>query len=75
MQLGAISAKLPVATSEEARQHWVRRQLGNDTADTLQLFRPLAVSWLAGFAGRSVRLIWDPTDLAADLTIVQITLA
>ena len=44
----------------------------NDTEDTLQLFRPLAESLLAGFAGRSVRLILDPTDLAADLTIVQI---
>ena len=75
MQLSAIGAKLPVATSEEARQQWVRRQLCNATADTLQLFRPLAASLLAGFAGRSVRLILDPTDLAADLTIVQITLA
>jgi hypothetical protein len=35
----------------------------------------LAESLLAGFAGRSVRLILDPTDLAADLTIVQIMLA
>ncbi len=75
VQLSAIGAKLPVATSEEARQQWVRRQLCNDTEDTLQLFRPLAESLLAGFAGRSVRLILDPTDLAADLTIVQITLA
>ena len=75
VQLSAIGAQLPVTASEEARQQWVRRQLGNDTEDTLQLFRPLAVSLLAGFAGRSVRLILDPTDLAADLTIVQITLA
>jgi len=75
VQLSAIGAKLPVAVSEEARQQWVRRQLCNDTEDTLQLFRPLAASLLAGFAGRSVRLILDPTDLAADLTIVQITLA
>ena len=39
------------------------------------MFRPLAQSLLAGFAGRSVRLILDPTDLAADLTIVQFSLA
>lgn len=75
VQLSAIGAKLPVNVSEEARQQWVRRQLCNDTEDTLQLFRPLAESLLAGFAGRSVRLILDPTDLAADLTIVQIALA
>ena len=41
----------------------------------LPLFRPLAESLLAGFVGRSVRLILDPTDLAADLKIVRITLA
>ena len=75
VQLSAIGAKLPVTASEEARQQWVRRQLGNDTEDTLQVFRPLAESLLAGYAGRSVRLILDPTDLAADLTIVQISLA
>jgi hypothetical protein len=75
VQLSAVGAKIPVDSSEEARQQWVRRQLCNDTEDTLQLFRPLAQSLLAGFAGRSVRLILDPTDLAADLTIVQITLA
>lgn len=75
VQLAAVGAKLPVNTSEEARQQWVRRQLSNDTEETLELFRPLAESLLAGFAGLSVRLILDPTDLTADLTIVQITLA
>jgi hypothetical protein len=75
VQLSAIGAQLPVNVSEEARQQWVRCQLGNDTEDTLQLFRPLAESLLAGFAGRNVRLILDSTDLAADLTIVQLTLA
>jgi len=57
VQLSAIGAKLPVNVSEEARPQWVRRQLCNDTEDTLQLFRPLAASLLAGFAGRSVRRI------------------
>jgi hypothetical protein len=75
VQLASIGAKLPVDTSEEAREQWVRRQLSNDTQDTLGLFRPLAESLLAGFAGRTVRLILDPTDLAADLTIVQLSLA
>jgi putative SOS response-associated peptidase YedK len=51
VQLSAIGAKLPVALSEEARQQWVRRQLCNDTEDTLQLFRPLAASWLASLGG------------------------
>ena len=69
VQLSAIGAKLPVTASEEARQRWVRRQLGNDTEDTLQVFRPLAESLLAGYAGRSVRLILDPTDLAADFAV------
>ena len=75
VQLSAVGAKLPVNASEEARQQWIRRQLRNDTDDTLQLFRSLAESLLVGFAGHSVRLLLDPTDLAADLTIVQITLA
>lgn len=74
-QLAAIGSKLPVDTSAEAREQWVRRQLCNDTEDTLQLFRPVAASLLAGFAGRTVRLILDPTDLAADLTIIQLSLA
>jgi len=75
VQLAAIGSKLPVDTSAEAREQWVRRQLCNDTEDTLQLFRPIAASLLAGFAGRTVRLILDPTDLAADLTIIQLGLA
>jgi hypothetical protein len=75
VQLAAIGSKLPVDTSAEAREQWVRRQLCNDTEDTLQLFRPIAESLLAGFAGRTVRLILDPTDLAADLTIIQLGLA
>ncbi len=75
VQLAAIGDKLPVNTSAEAREQWVRRQLCNDTEDTLQLFRPIAESLLAGLAGRTIRLILDPTDLAADLTIVQVSLA
>jgi hypothetical protein len=75
VQLAAIGDKLPVDTSAEAREQWVRRQLINDTEDTLHLFRPIAESLLAGFGGRAVRLILDPTDLAADLTIVQLGLA
>ena len=53
-QLAAVGAKLPVTTSEEARQQWVQRQLSNDTEETLQLFWPPAESLLAGFAGLSV---------------------
>jgi len=75
VRLSAIGDKLPVDTSAEAREQWVRRQLCNDTEDTLQLFRPIAESLLAGLAGRTIRLILDPTDLAADLTIVQVGLA
>ena len=75
VQLAAIGAKLPVDTDEESRQQWVRRQLSNDTKGTLELFRPLAQSLLAGFAGRSIRLILDPTDLSDDLTIVQLAVA
>jgi hypothetical protein len=71
VQLAAISGKLPVDTAQESREQWVRRQLSNDTQGSLELFRPLAQSLLAGFAGRSIRLILDPTDLAEDLTIVQ----
>jgi hypothetical protein len=75
VQLAEIGDELPVDASAEGREQWVRRQLSNDTANTLQLFRPIAESLLAGFAGRTVRLILDPTDLAADLTIVQMALA
>jgi hypothetical protein len=75
VRLSAIGDKLPVDTSAEAREQWVRRQLCNDTEDTLQLFRPMAESLLTGLAGRTIRLILDPTDLAADLTIVQVGLA
>jgi hypothetical protein len=75
VQLAAIGAKLPVDTDEESREQWVRRQLSNDTKGTLELFRPLAQSLLAGFAGRSIRLILDPTDLSDDLTIVQLAVA
>jgi hypothetical protein len=75
VQLAAIGAKLPVDTDAESREQWVRRQLRIDTKGTLELFRPLAQSLLAGFAGRSIRLILDPTDLAADLTIIQLALA
>jgi len=75
VQLAAIGAKLPVDTDAESREQWVRRQLSNNTQPTLELFRPLAQSLLAGLAGRSIRLILDPTDLANDLTIVQVALA
>ncbi len=75
VQLARVGEELPVNTTEAAREQWVRRQLSNATEDTLHLFRPVAESLLAGFAGRTVRLILDPTDLAADLTIVTIGLA
>jgi hypothetical protein len=75
VQLAAIGGKLPVDTDQESREQWVRRQLSNDTKGTLELFAPLAKSLLAGFVGRSIRLILDPTDLAADLTIVQLSVA
>jgi len=72
VHLARIGEELPITCTEEAREQWVRRQLSNDTEDTLHLFRPVAESLLAGFAGRTVRLILDPTDLAPDLTIVTI---
>jgi hypothetical protein len=75
VQLARIGEELPVNATEAAREQWVRRQLSNNTEDTLHLFRPVAESLLAGFAGRTVRLILDPTDLADDLTIVTIGLA
>ena len=75
VQLARIGEELPVDSTEAGREQWVRRQLSNDTEDTLHLFRPVAESLLAGFAGRTVRLILDPTDLANDLTIVTIGLA
>ena len=75
VQLAAIGAKLPVESAAESREQWVRRQLSNATTGTLELFRPLAQSLLAGLAGRSLRLILDLTDLADDLTIVQLALA
>ena len=65
VQLAAIGAKLPVDTDEESREQWVRRQLSNDTKGTLELFRPLAQSLLAGFAGRSIRLILVPSGARA----------
>ena len=75
VQLATIGAKLPVDTDQESREQWVRRQLSNQTQGTLALFRPLAESLLAGFVGRSIRVILDPTDLAEDLTIVQLAVA
>ena len=63
-----------MATSEEARQHWVRRQLCNDRRH-VAVVPTLGGELVGRVAGRSVRLILDPTDLAANLTIVQITLA
>jgi hypothetical protein len=53
----------------------VRRQLDNDTQDTLSLFAPVVQALVAGWAGRSLRLILDPTDLSSDLSIVQVALA
>ena len=75
VQLAAIAGKLPVDTDQESREQWVRRQLSNNTKGTLELFRPLAQSLLAGLAGRSIRLILDPMDLSDDLTIIQLAVA
>jgi len=73
--LSKIGDELPVDISDEARIQWVRRQLANDTEDTLTLFAPLVQALVGGYAGRSLRLILDPTDLSSDLSIVQVALA
>jgi hypothetical protein len=75
VHLAKIGDELPLDTSHEARIQWVRRQLANDSEDTLSLFAPVVQALVAGWAGRSVRLILDPTDLSADLCIVQVALA
>lgn len=75
IHLAKIGDELPLDSSDEARIQWVRRQLANETQDTLTLFAPVVQALLAGWAGRSVRLILDPTDLSAELSIVQIALA
>lgn len=75
VHLSKIGDELPVDTSDEARIQWVRRQLANDTQDTLTLFAPVVQALVAGWAGRSLPLILAPTDLSADLSIVQVALA
>jgi hypothetical protein len=75
VQLADIGQQLPLDSSAEGREQWVRRQLSNTLEESLTLFRPIARHLLAGFCGRSLRLILDPTDLAEDLTIVQVAVA
>lgn len=75
VHLAKIGDELPVDISDEARIQWVRRQLDNPTHDSLKLFAPIVQALVAGWAGRSLRLILDPTDLSPDLCIVQLALA
>jgi hypothetical protein len=75
VHLAKIAEKLDRGGSEESRKQWIRRQLDNDTMDTLAIFKPLAQCLLQGFVGHSVYLILDPTDLDADRCTVMIMLA
>jgi len=73
--LAKIGDERPVDASDEARIQWVRRQLAHDTQKTRSLFAPVGQALVAGWTGRSLRLILDPTDLSADLSIVQVAWA
>lgn len=75
VQLARLGAELPVDSSAESREQWGRRQLANPTRGTLELFKPLAQALLQGFAGKKLYLLLDPTDLAADLTIIMLAVA
>jgi hypothetical protein len=75
VHLSKIAEKLYRAGDEASREQWVRRQLDNRTMGTLDIFKPLAVCLLKGLAGKTIRLILDPTDLDETLCIVMISLA
>ncbi len=75
VHLARVGDELPVDISDEARIQGGRRQLANDTEDTLTLFAPVVQALVGGWTGQSLRLILDPTDLSPDLCIVQGALA
>ncbi len=75
VHLSKIAEKVHHAGDEASREQWVRRQLDNQTMDTLEIFQPLAQCLLNGLAGKDIRLILDPTDLSNELCILMISLA
>jgi len=75
VHLAKIGDELPLDISHEARIQWVRRQLANQTHDSLKLFAPIVQALVAGWAGRSLGLLLDPTDLSPDLGIVPLAWA
>jgi hypothetical protein len=75
VHLAKLAEKLDRAGDEESRKQWIRRQLDNDTMDTLDIFKPLAQCVLQRLVGQAVYLILDPTDLDAERCTVMIMLA
>jgi hypothetical protein len=75
VHLAKIAEKIQHAGDELSREQWVRRQLDNQTMQTLEIFKPLADCLLKGLAGKTLRLILDPTDLDAERCILMLSLA
>ena len=75
VHLAKIAEKVQHAGDEPSREQWVRRQLDNQTMPTLDIFKPLAECLLKGLAGKTIRLILDPTDLDSERAIVMVSLA
>ncbi len=75
VQLSKIAEQVQPAGDESSREQWVRRQLRNQTMETLEIFQPLAPCLLGGLTGKDIRLILAATDLSDELWSRMIALA
>ncbi len=74
-QLPRIAAKLPLLTGAANLTQRLRRLLMNKALKPTQLYQPVAGFLLSCFAGGSVRLILDATDLGGRLPVLFVAVA
>lgn len=74
-QLPRIAAKLPLLTGAASLTQRLRRLLMNKALKPTQLYQPVAGFLLSCFAGGSVRLILDATDLGGRLPVLFVAVA
>jgi len=74
-QLPRIAAKLPLLVGAASLTQRLRRLLMNKAIEPATLFEPVARFLLACFAGGTVRLILDATDLGGRLPVLFVALA
>lgn len=74
-QLPRIAAKLPLLVGAASLTQRLRRLLMNRAIEPATLYPPVARFLLATFAGGSVRLILDATDLGGRLPVLFVAVA